>query len=83
MEGVAIDWPSTKKLWSICPECKEREQKVYHLNEHTSGISYRMIWANRGMLVPHKILYALVFTRKNKRTGAKLFASGKEYYVKP
>jgi hypothetical protein len=34
IEGLTVNWGATKKLWKECESCKEKEQKVYHFNEH-------------------------------------------------
>jgi len=41
IDNQAIDYGETKKLWARCPECEERKQVVYHLNEHTDNIRYK------------------------------------------
>ena len=34
IDNQAVDYGETKKLWAKCPECKEKKQVIYHLNEH-------------------------------------------------
>lgn len=78
--GLAPDWKKTKELWANCSECKENKQLVFHLNEHTQGIRYRMHWF-KTTPVENKSLYSLKFTRANTRSVSKLIQDGKEYLV--
>ena len=78
-----VDYKSTFELWKSCPECKERRQKVYHLNEHSLGIRYKFFWSKKRVLVENKTFYTMRLTRTNKRRLAKLIKQGKEYYVEP
>ena len=81
--NLAPDWVSTKKLWESNPEARERKQLVYHFNEHTAGIRYKLCW-NKGMSgALNKILYIFKPSRENKRKVWKQIESGKEFYVKP
>lgn len=83
LTGFAPDWKATNELWIECPECKERKQLVFHLNEHTGGIRYKFFWSKDRMLVDNKTFYTLIYTRTNKRTLNGLITQGKEYYVEP
>lgn len=82
IKGFPPDWKETKKLWERCPECKEKKQLVYHLNEATAGVRYKMYWAKKSATVENKSLYSLQFTRENTRTTSNLIKNGKEYFVK-
>lgn len=81
--GHAPDYKTTNELWEKCPECKERKQMVYHLNEHSNGIRYKFFWSKAKMFVAFKNFYSLVFTRTNKRLLSQLVQNGKEFYVEP
>lgn len=83
LKGYAPDYKATKELWKKCPECKEKKQLVFHLNEHTNGIRYKFFWSKERVLVENKTFYTLVFTRTNKRFLASLIQEGKEFYVEP
>jgi len=83
IDNQAVDYGETNKLWDKCPECKERKQMVYHLNEHTNNIRYRFFWSKERMIVENKIFYTMVFTRANKRHVSQLIQQGKDYYVEP
>jgi len=75
------DWKSTRQLWENCPECKEKKQLVFHLNEDTNGVIYSLFWSKKNILTANKSLYSLVFTRANKRNTNNTIESGKEYIV--
>lgn len=81
IKNLAPDWVRTKELWENCPECKENKQLVFHLNEHTNGVRYRINWSKKNVLVKNKTMYSLIFTRDNKRALHKLIINGKEYLV--
>lgn len=80
--NLAPDWKGTKELWEVCEECKENKQIVYHFNEHTNGVRYKIHWSKNKVIVKNKILYSLVFSRANKRELNRLINSGKEYLIK-
>lgn len=80
--NLAPNWNKTKKLWARCPECKERRKLVYHTNEHSDGIRYKLIWSKKRVLIKHKTLYSLRLTRANKRRIYKEILNNKEYYVR-
>jgi hypothetical protein len=83
ISNQSIDFGETNKLWARCPECKDRRQKVYHLNEHTNGVRYRFFWSKDRVLVENKLFYTMIFTRTNKRDLSHLIQQGKEYYIEP
>jgi hypothetical protein len=78
-----IDFGESNKLWARCPECKENKQMVYHLNEHTNGVRYKIFWSRDRMMVENKTFYTMIFTRSNKRAVSQLIQQGKEYYIEP
>lgn len=79
--GAATDWKATNKLWATDSIAKEQDKRIYHLNEHTNGIRYSFKWFMQGMNVANKNLYFLRFCKPNKRKGAAIFRTGKEYLV--
>jgi len=83
IDNQAVDYGETNKLWAKCPECKEKKQVVYHLNEHTDNVRYRYLWSKDRMIVENKLFYTMVFTRANKRHVSKLVQQGKDYYIIP
>lgn len=76
------DWVKTKKLWDKCEDCKKKKQLVYHTNEHTGGITYKLIWSKKNSILKHKTIYSFRLTRDNKRAIHKNVLAGKEYYIK-
>jgi len=81
IKGFAPDWKETKKLWERCEECRLRKQFVYHLNEATNGVRYRLHWSKKVAMAENKSLYSLQFTRSNRRTASANIQGGKEYIV--
>lgn len=85
IRGVSIDWKNTRELWKSDPEAGIRGDKIYHLNEHSNGIRYRICWWTTGMNIANKKLYTLNFTlgpKGNKRRLARLVKDeNKEYLV--
>lgn len=70
--GLAPDWVKTKKLWDSNPEAKEKKEMIYHMNDHTNGIRYKLIWYRIGMKIGNKSLYSLVFTKGPNGNGRRL-----------
>lgn len=82
IKGLAPDWAETKKLWEKDLEARQNKQLVYHFNEDTNGVRYKIFWSKNRVLVSNKTLYNLRMTRTNKRTLASLVKEGKEYLIK-
>jgi len=79
IKGLSPNWRKTKELYDRCPECKERRQIVYNMNEHSDGIRYSFNWGLRNVMLKNKSYYVLKMTRANKRDLYKAILSGKEY----
>jgi len=79
--NLAPDWVRTKKLWDSDEQAKKEKQIVYHMNEHTNGIRYKVKWEKKRCGVPNKMMYIFKPTRTNKRKIWKNILSGKEYYI--
>jgi hypothetical protein len=77
--GLAPDWVGTKKLWDENPEAKAKRQILYHFNEHSAGVRYKVVWFKKGFKFRNKSIYSIRFSRKNKRTISNLIKGGKEY----
>lgn len=77
--GLAPDWKNTIELWNRNPEAKANKEFIYHLNEHTNGIKYNLVWWKAGMLIADKLLYSLTFCKPNRRKLTRLLKEGKEY----
>ena len=78
--GLAPDWGETRKLWAKCPECEEEKQLVYHLNEHTDGIRYKVAWGKTGVFLHNRDFYAFTAVRSLKRALKGAIDRGKEYF---
>ena len=76
------DWKKTKELWDRCPECKEKGQRVFHTNDHTGGVRYRLAWSKKRVLTKNKSFYSFRLTRTNKREIYTKVLNGKEYFIK-
>lgn len=82
IKGLRIDYGATNKLWNERPDLKEKKFRVYHTNEHSGGISYRITWSRDRMLLPNKYYYSLIPCRDNKRAiASKIKVDKKEYLV--
>lgn len=79
--NLAPDWGTTKKLWATDPVAKANKQVIYHFNEHTNGIKYRIRWYREGMYLTNKFLYDLFIARPTKRAISKLICEGREFLV--
>lgn len=80
LRGLAPDWKRTKELWQSNPELKG--QIVYHTNDATSGVRYKMHWDISKIILQNKFLYTFVAARHLKRDVSKLIQEGKEYTIK-
>lgn len=76
------DWVKTKALWESNPEAKATKKLVFHLNEHTDGIRYKILWSKTRVPIENKTLYGFRLTREHKRAINALANQGKEYFVK-
>lgn len=77
------DWVKTKELWEKNPEAKEKKTRMFHTNDHTNGIRYKLLWSKRRVLVENKTLYSFRLTRTNKRAiSTMVTVEGKEYFIK-
>ena len=81
IKGLAPDWKATKKLWATNEKARAERKLVYHFNEPTAGIRYRLFWSKKTALVENKTLYALQMTRTNKRAVSQRIQEGTEYFV--
>lgn len=80
---AAPNWAETRKLWARCPECKERNERIFHLNEHTNGIRYKIKWCKTEVLIKNKDIYSFQFANPNKPLITEQIRDGKEYFVMP
>jgi hypothetical protein len=81
IRGLSPNWKKTKELYDRCPECKERRQIVYNMNEHSDGVRYCFNWGLRNIMLKNKSYYVLKMTRENKRNLYKAILNGQEYEI--
>ena len=62
-------------------KAKAEKVIVYHFNEHTAGIRYRLSWSKKHVYVRNKDFFTFVLSRYNKRKFNSLLLEGKEYFV--
>lgn len=82
VKGLAPDWVKTKKLWDENPEAKKEKKLIYHTNSHTDNVRYRFFWSKARVLVENRTLYALRFTRGNKRAVHRAILDGKQFITR-
>lgn len=82
VEGLAPDWKKTKALWDKNPDAKKRKQLIYHTNEHTAGVRYKLAWSKKRVLLSNKTLYNFRLTKQNKIALNKAIEQGNQYYIK-
>lgn len=58
---------------------KEYNKKIYHLNEHSDGYTYRLYWSKVPMTFTDRYKYSLSLVRKLKRELAQLIFNKKDY----
>jgi hypothetical protein len=44
VHNMRMDFGATNKLWARDPKAKEEGKRIYHLNEHTDGMAYKIRW---------------------------------------
>ncbi len=79
--GLAPDWVKTKALRESNEQARIERRVVYHLNEHTQGIRYKIKWSKAGSMVENINFYSLVFSRTNKRKVNELIVKERKEYI--
>ncbi len=77
--GLSPNWPGTKKLWDSNPEAKKKKTILYHFNEHSNGIRYKVKWSKPITGSYNKMLYTFRTARGFKRRLWKKICDGFEY----
>lgn len=72
---LSVNWKATKELWDRDSEAKEKHQKVYHLNRHTSGYILRWCWDRFNINLSNRTYYSLDIMRKYDRELAQVVLS--------
>jgi len=74
------DWVKTKALWERNPEAKLTKKRIFHTNESTSGVTYRLQWSTNRYAIENKTVYSFRLTRTHKRAiHAAIVIDKKEY----
>ena len=76
------NWKVTYEYWNKNPEAKEKRKIIYHLNENTEGIVYKITWSKRKAFFSRKELYSLLVSRLVKKLIHEEIVKGKEYIIK-
>ncbi len=77
--GLPVDWKATKELWKRDLDAKLRKKKIFHLNPHTDGYSFKWKWSKKILRYKFKTLYSLQLARDNKRAVPILIDKGIKY----
>lgn len=84
IKGLPVDWKKTRELWDNCTECGQRQDKVYHLNEHTNGVTYSFKWNMKNISSSNGRLYSLSIAKDNRRRLASIIKNNQtEFYIQP
>lgn len=81
--NLAIDWQKTKKMWAAKPQTKIDKKVLYHTNDNTNGVRYKLVWSKKDVKVEHKNFYSMRLSRRNKKKITLSIKSGKEYFISP
>jgi hypothetical protein len=76
---MKVDWKATKELWKTCDECRERKQRVYHLNEHSDGWYSRWFWSKQNVNIKNQSAYSFDPSFTNRRRLAKIMKTDGGY----
>lgn len=79
VKGLNVDWGATQRSWKANPKLKESFKKIYHLNEHTAGVKYRIAWSRLNVLKEDKFLFKLDIARSFSLSLKDKLFEGKEY----
>lgn len=77
IEGLAPDWVATKKFREENPDT---DKIIYHTNNESDGVRYKIKWSRMGSLCKNKKRYMLIFSRGNKRYISSLIKNKKVEY---
>lgn len=74
-----VDWGATNKLWKTNPQAKKEKRLIYHFNEHTEHILYRIHWSVRDSKLTNSRFYKFNLSRANRLSLAQLIKNGQEF----
>lgn len=81
IKGLSPDYKQTKEFWKQNPEAAKDKKMIFHTNEHSNFIRYRVSWVKKNLPIYNKGCFYFVFARANKRALAKKIKEGKEYTI--
>lgn len=81
IKGLSPNWAATNKFWKDNPEAKERKEVIFHFNEHSNGIRYKMYWSKKHVFIQNKDFYSFILSRENKRKFNSAILNGTEFLV--
>lgn len=67
VNNAPVDWPTTKKLWAMDEEAKEKKLIVRYLNNHTSGYVFRIYLKKFGCTLYNRSIFKFKAVRKFQR----------------
>jgi len=76
------DWGASRKLWAENPEAKAKKQILFHFNDDTGFVRYKLFWNKLKVPLMNKIYYSLVAARKFKREISSNIKKGTEYNLR-
>lgn len=81
IKGLSPNWGATNKYWKENPQAKERKEVIYHFNEHTNGVRYKMYWSKKHVFIQNKDFYSFVLSRENKHKFNNAILNGSEFLI--
>jgi len=74
------DWGETRKLWKENPEAREQKKILFHFNDHTGYIRYKIFWKRKFIAnIDNLVYYSFMGARKFTREVAQNIFNGVEY----
>ena len=78
--GLSPNWKETMLLWEKDPQKKIDKVMIYHFNEHSNGIRYRLHWSKKKVFIRNKDFYVFRLSSPNKEKFSAKVREGYEYY---
>lgn len=74
------DWGETKKLWLENEEARKNRQILFHFNDHSGFVRYKIFWKRKFIAnIDNLIYYSFMGARKFSREVAQNIFKGVEY----
>lgn len=71
---LAVDYRATRELWATDEQSKLAKRVVFHLNDHTEGYTFKIVWVKNNCTMYKKKFYKLIPIREFKRELPKLMS---------